>query len=151
MTDNEVRRGNPPPLGKEGIACAGMNTPKGSKHMKSVKFSHVALLVGLVVGLSALWATAAPVGTSGDLITGGWYAVSKGSAYIGSTATSCDPCSGTLYRNCYEGDGWGNVCSGGGITVVVYSAAGATPHAVGGIGVCSGPGYCTQVHNATCY
>jgi hypothetical protein len=118
--------------------------------MKSVKFSQIALIVGLVVGLTALWAAAAPVGVAGDLITGGWSNCTVDGVLVAATYSPCDPCAGTLLRLCSEGDGYYR-CTGGNIVVVQSSTSGHTPHPSGGIPVCSGPGPCPSVHSGTCY
>ncbi len=118
--------------------------------MKSGKFSQILLIVGLVVGLTALWAAAAPVGAGGDLITGGWVRCTADGVSVASTQSKCDPCSGTLLRWCSEGDGW-DICSGGQIVVVQYATAGYTPHPSGGIPVCSGGTTCASVYAGACY
>lgn len=44
---------------------------EGDYPMKARKFSQVPLLIGLLIGVLALWGGAAPVGATGDLVTGG--------------------------------------------------------------------------------
>ena len=118
--------------------------------MKSMKLPHVALVLSLVLGMTALWAGAMPVGASGDLVTGGWVACFLQSEWLQIAATSspCDPCRGTLVRYCYEG-GY-PACSGGAITVVIAGGPGATPHSNGG-GSCSGSVWCNATYDGTCY
>jgi hypothetical protein len=116
--------------------------------MKLVKFSPVSLAISLVLGVMALWVGATPIGTSGDLATGGWvscYLYSEG-VRVAATQGSCDPCRGTLVRYCYEY--YGGACSGGSITVVVSGGPGATPH-VGGSPPCGYP--CTDIYSGACY
>jgi len=118
--------------------------------MESVKFSKISPIVGLVVALTALWAAGAPIGTAGDLITGGWVNCTVDGVLVGATYRPCDPCVGTLLRLCSEGDGI-YLCSGDYVVVVQSGSPGATPHAVGPAGVCNGPGTCPYIRNADCY
>jgi hypothetical protein len=121
--------------------------------MKSNKLSQLLFIVGLVVGLLSFWAGAAPFGAGGDLVTGGWTTCTvQGSNMVAATQGDCDPCNGTVVRYCFEGiPTWGVTCSAyGTITVVVGSAYGYTPHAVGS-GSCSGSYPCWDVHDGDCY
>jgi hypothetical protein len=97
--------------------------------MKWMKFSHVSLVIGLVLGMMALWAEATPIGVSGDLVTGGWTGCYKSGIYIAATSSSCDPCQGVIISHCYEYDQY---CLGNTLTVVkVTGGAGYTPHSAG--------------------
>lgn len=119
--------------------------------MNSKKLSHVSLIAGLVLGVTALWAAASPLGASGDLATGGWVGCSaydNGWHTVAGTSGDCDPCQGTLSRYCFE-YAWGT-CTGGSITVVmaIYGQPGATPHSAGYI-PCGGD--CTSIYEGDCY
>ena len=131
--------------------------------MKSRRFLSVPFVIGLSVGLLALYAAASPIGTAGDLVTGGWtwcYTADEG-VPIGMdwvpSSRDCGPCSGTYTRNCSEG--WGSPsgnCTGATIVIAVYNAGGATAHPTGSRPVCyNPPGYpnlgCENIFNATCY
>lgn len=41
--------------------------------MKSGKFSHMAMMIGLLLGVVAVWASATPVAGDGDRVVGGWW------------------------------------------------------------------------------
>ncbi len=115
--------------------------------MMSMKLSHVSLVVGLVVAVMAFWTGAAPVGTSGDLVTGGWTTCwDQNGNILAATSVRCDPCDGTIIGYCYE---YNMDCDGGTITVVRAAAAGHTPHATG-YAPCT-QGSCHGISSGTCY
>jgi hypothetical protein len=138
----------------------GQLSPKGVVTMKKSSISQIAILCGLALGVMALWASAAPIGVSGDQIIGGWYSYWTGNGWIGCIGTDCDPCSGITSRYCSEGpqDSGGWACSGGSFYAAIAAGSGSTPHAVGGVGVCDGDPeielsvwFCEDaLHNATC-
>lgn len=118
--------------------------------MKSMKLSHISLVVGFAVAVMALWAGATPLGVGGDLVVGGWYACLDGSTGNSVATTgnwTCGPCQGTTVRYCTE---YGYGCTGGSITVAVVSGgAGYTIHQ-GGSPPCSGD-YCRSIYQGSCY
>ena len=119
--------------------------------MKSMRFSHVSLMAGLILGLTALWVGASPIGVAGDLVSGGW---STCTDQYGNTVAAtlgnwtCPPCQGVLTRYCYEYNG-GN-CTGGSITVAITTTGqpGLTVHSAGYI-PCSGS--CFNIYAGDCY
>ncbi len=116
--------------------------------MRTRTFSVGPLLVGLVVGLFSLWVSAAPVGATGDLVTGGLSICSDQYDDMMLTTADdgdCDPCSGTTTGYCSD-----NGCSGGSVSVVVAALAGATPHA-SSRKPCWGNPTCLNIHNGSCY
>ncbi len=115
--------------------------------MKTRTFSVVPLLVGLVVGLLALWVSAAPVGATGDLVTGGWVTCyDENYDKVFATSSDCDPCSGTTTGYCDDNA----TCIGGSVSVVVAAPSGATPHAALRT-PCWGNDRCLEMHNGSCY
>ncbi len=123
--------------------------------MKSFKSSGIQLVVGLALGLLALCGVASPIGTTDDLVTGGWVRCVADGYNVAATFYDCDPCSGVVSRRCSEGYGGARNCTGNNITVVVSAATGATPHRSGGVPVCyDPPGYdldCDLIYNGSCY
>ncbi len=128
--------------------------------MRTRMFSPFLLLAGLIVGLLAMWAGASPLGTTGDLITGGWVECGFGGAspyWATPNGESCDQCgdrkcSGSYSSTCssYDGPGY---CSGGSITVVICASGGDQTISFSGMVAC----YCEDhlgeftVKNTTCY
>jgi hypothetical protein len=107
--------------------------------MKMSRYSKVATLGGLAVGLLAMWAVAAPVGLSGDLITGATWTFSNGDA--GGYHFACP---GTCYQgmdgsattlNC--SDSPGGECHGGSFTGAQYGP-GMTTRSSRSNGLCDG-------------
>jgi len=140
----------PSPLNKRYSVLRGYVARKENTDMKSTKFLHVSLVVGLVLGLMALWVGASPIGTSGDLVTGGWttcWAYDDGWNIVAATSWDCDPCQGTLTRYCYEYD---VSCNGGSISVVMVTGGpGNTPHSAG-YAPCT-EGACEGINAGSCY
>lgn len=123
--------------------------------MKSLRFSHTLLVVGLTLGVAALWAGANPMGITGDLVTGGWSTCWDHQAeyWVASTheGGTCGPCQGTLSRYCYEFSG--GSCSGGTISVVVNipGQPGATAHSSGYTPCGQGSEWCQYARSGDCY
>jgi hypothetical protein len=120
--------------------------------MKSVKLSHVSLVVGLVLALTALWVGARPIGIGGDLVTGGWQTCSDpqtGDSFA-CTNGGGGPCQGTLTRYCYE---YGGDCTGGTIQVAIDipGQPGETMHAGGSRPCTSQYSDCNRIYNGSCY
>jgi hypothetical protein len=114
-------------------------------------FSPVLLLLGLTLGLMAMWAVASPVGATGDLITGGWTTCWVGSERFAcdSSACSTETCRGEGLDPCEDFSGE-HACYGGYINVASCSGIG-TPYAYPvGTQPCVGQ-TCLTVHSATCY
>jgi disulfide bond formation protein DsbB len=93
--------------------------------MRTRMSSPLLLLVGLTLGLLAMWASVSPLGTSGDLVTGGWVACSTdgGSNWFGVPGDwHCENhcgsgnCSNDYSDSC-SNYAYGN-CSAGSITIV---------------------------------
>jgi hypothetical protein len=118
---------------------SGWRSPKGGDEMKTARLSPSLLLVGLGLGLLALWAGAAPAGIAGDVITGGkWHEQSVyWFACAGKReAPDCMRCTGEHIEYCnsyYLGP-----CSGGPISVVDGSYMGSIPYGYGTDGICEG-------------
>jgi hypothetical protein len=120
------------------FACVwGRLSPKGVITMKKSSISQVTVICGLVFGVMALWAGAAPIGINGDQIIGGWFTYSTGNGDIGCNGSSdCDPCSGLSFVYCSGGpqdEMYPFYYCYGGSFYAAQAGAGATPHAVGGI------------------
>jgi len=107
------------------------------------------LLISLMLGLMAMWAVASPVGSSGDLITGGWTWCYWGDSFA-CASTSCEtqPCHGVTLTSCsnYNYD----VCPGGYIAVTSCGPGGGSLYAYPGGGSPCG-GSCFGIQNWTCY
>jgi len=118
--------------------------------MKTRKFSQLPLLVGLVVGLAALWAGSTPVaGVSGGAI-GGFTRSWIDGAWVATTSSSCTYCDYTSSTSCssyYHAS-----CIGGYIAVAQCIGLGDTTHA-NGQGPCWHPSNpeCTLLYDADCY
>lgn len=52
--------------------------------------SPLLLLVGLIVGLLAMWASVSPIGSTGDLVTGGWTWCIWDGEYYACASRLCD-------------------------------------------------------------
>ncbi len=122
--------------------------------MKTRMCSSFSVLVGLTLGLMAVYLGASPVGTAGDLVTGGFTVCSiEQNPWVACTNAvgSCTYCDGDYNTSCSNWEG-GEVCSGGPITVVSCSSAGdatGTSHKVGT--ACTGLGVCAFLRNGSCY
>jgi hypothetical protein len=123
--------------------------------------SPLLLLIGLTLGLLGMWASASPLGATGDLVTGGWVACSvdgEATWFAASTAWMCDDgdcstgkCSSQWSSTCSQ---WaGGVCSGGSITVISCDSLGAKTISFSGVVACNCPwnGGTFPVRNYTCY
>jgi len=128
--------------------------------MRTRMSSPVLLLIGLALGLLAMWAAASPVGATGDLVTGGWEACSIDG---GSTWFACPSlwhcnnpcktgkCSIDYSVSCSSID-YGS-CSGGSVTLISCDSSG--PGTISDSGMvacyCTDPGGDFQVVSGTCY
>jgi hypothetical protein len=107
------------------------------------KWSQVTLLIGLALGFVAIWAGAAPVGLTGDLVTGSWESLwcPHEWFYVGCTGDYCEPGMNgrgtTLY--CYQGPIPGYTCYGGAFVGAVHQGDGYTTHADGDSWPCWAP------------
>jgi hypothetical protein len=129
--------------------------------MRIRMFSPFLLLIGLTLGLLAMWASASPLGATGDLVTGGWTACSvwmgeEWSPYFGVPSNgNCDQCGankcdGTSSTNCSNYGGAGS-CWGGTITIITCNSQGERTRA-GGATACTCYDYAWfYVMNSTCY
>ena len=116
--------------------------------MRSVKLSQLALIVGITVGVMALWAGSAPVLGARSSVIGGWsFKTIDTGVWIGCDSGSCSMCAGTLGRECEDGPD----CYGGSITVASpsYRPNDPEPYAAGVAG-CSGGLQCQWVRHAGC-
>lgn len=125
--------------------------------MRARKFSHVALLSGIVLGCGALWVTATPLAGVANGGVGGWgQYLAPESRYVAADwdEDSCTYCWGTYSSSCANYDRW--PCNGGSISVAICeasSSAGKTTHAAPGPTPCWSwyyP-YCDDVYDAACY
>ncbi len=128
--------------------------------MRARKFSHVALLVGLVLGIGALWLGATPL-IGRDLgVVGGWvqYLAPEGVWVAASLDQgSCVYCFYTYSSSCsgFQRDPY-EPCNGGSISVAkcaASSSAGKTTHAAAGPTPCwswEDP-WCEEAYDAACY
>jgi hypothetical protein len=120
--------------------------------MRTRMFSPLLLVVGVTLGLMAMWTVASPVGTTGDLITGGWITCTWDAKRYACGSTSCDSeyCQSSALQSC-ELYAYGD-CSGGYITVASCGSGGSTFYAYGGtLSPCYGLGCGNIVRHATCY
>ena len=125
--------------------------------MRTRKFSQVALLLGLALGMGALWSSATPLVTLGDAGVGGWEQMFIDGVWVAvyPDQGSCVYCWGTTSSSCSEYVG-AEPCRGGSISVAVCSAsssAGGTTHAGEGPTPCWSwiEPYCNDVFDAACY
>jgi len=109
------------------------------------KWSQVTLLVGLAVGCAAIWSVAAPVGLTGDLVTGSWiglYMEENGFQWppaVGCTGycvAHMDATGATF--SCSTGGPY--ACLGGTFLGAQYHNDGYTVHA-------TGPNVCAHVYD----
>jgi hypothetical protein len=110
------------------------------------KWSQVMLLISLVVGCLAIWLSAAPVGLTGDLVTGSWIALymnEEGFFWppaVGCTGYYCEPrmnATGVTF-SCTTGGPYS--CLGGTFLGAQYKGNGYTVHA-------TGPNVCAHVYD----
>ena len=147
----------------EGIPAAGTETdfcpfgetiPEGGKDMKT-KFSQATLLVGLALGLMALWAGATPLAGIGDGGVGGeeWYpcyayfGIQIGTADLFWNGMNCRYCYGTHSEPCSDFyDTSPEPCRGGSISVADCGdeTAAGTTYAE------EGPAPCWSWYNTDC-
>jgi hypothetical protein len=129
-----------------------MTFNEGNSMMRIRMSSPLLLLTGLIVGLLAMWAVASPVGTTGDLITGGWTTCYAGVAWYACSSKSCESgitCTGTELKTCSTYDVPG-ACSGGYISVATCTAGGSWYPHPGAPSGCTGT--CNNMlYTATCY
>jgi hypothetical protein len=127
--------------------------------MKVAKFSCVSLVAGLVIGVTALWAAAAPASGGGSGIFGGWFVWQVGQKFIGCQSyQACYYCRGTTYSSCELGTyptGENLGCNGGPlITILTEGSWGGTPMASTQNHICSttpgGSSLCPQLYHADC-
>jgi len=105
--------------------------------LKMSKWSQVTLLMGLAVGFLAIWSGAAPVGLTGDLVTGSWTELSIYEPYwgkswsVGCTGSYCEPhmnATGVTFL-CTTGGPYS--CYGPTFLGAQYKGDGYTVHALG--------------------
>jgi hypothetical protein len=120
--------------------------------MKGRKLSHISLLLGLTIGLFAVWAGVTPVAGDSSVVVGGYAAFydtwfpGSDYPYGASTSTDCYVASGVTYRSCTE---YGRAtCTGGYIYVANCASTGYYWHSLSGH-PCSGPTYCVELWNAS--
>jgi hypothetical protein len=131
--------------------------------MKPGKFSHMPLVIGLVLGMVAVWASATPavgtaVGTGGGTL---WFEDFIDGEYVAaSRRNDCGVCAGTFAGSCTDygmsptGQYMG--CSGGYASVAYCVNPGypgsATTHA-NGLSACWSTynPYCNDLYDADCY
>lgn len=130
--------------------------------MKSRKLSHVSLVIGLVLGMVAVWASATPtVGAAIGTVGGYWYDFYIDGVYVAaSDYTECGVCAGTFAGSCtdYGMSPTGQLlgCSGGYASVAYCVEPGypgsATTHA-NGLSPCWSTynPYCNDLYDADCY
>jgi hypothetical protein len=118
-------------------------------NVKTKKCSQASLLIGLLVGLAALWSSAAPIGLSGDLITAGaptWILTGPDASANGNrVGCACSPCylhygnAGTIWLSCADGPtNYEFRCTGGSFLGARPVVSGGTIHASPYTGVCGG-------------
>jgi len=93
------------------------------------KWSQSTLMIGLGIGLFAIWSGAAPVGLAGDLVAGSWQALWCPSewAYVGCTGYCASHMNGTEASfQCSDGP---YSCYGGWFVGAQYKSDGYTVHA----------------------
>jgi hypothetical protein len=131
--------------------------------MKTTRCSQTAVLIGLAVGLCALWAGGAPVGLYGDLLTGSWidhrFPGDQGGYVICTTSTCYNHMDAlTSWLACNGGPiGSGFTCYGGSFIGAAFGA-GMTVHDTGwGSAGCWHPAggwpswYCSGLSDAAFY
>ena len=88
--------------------------------MKALTFSRLSIVIGIVLGIVALWGATAPSATNGDGIVGGYWIVTWCPSCYDDSPDECwdSPydCDGTITNVCYQpGAGTcytsGNACS----------------------------------------
>jgi len=106
------------------------------------------LVAGLVLGLLAMWFAAAPVGASGELVTGGWNWCYVSGDAVACSGGECSKCMGVSVESCSSSI-YG--CWGGSISVVsCWSNSPLTTHGTGTAG-CIGDWPCEIIQNGDCY
>jgi hypothetical protein len=134
------------------LMYSGDNYPlrkSGEFIMKALSLRKMSFVIGIALGIVALWAAAAPIATSADTLVGGWGPMS-----------GCPTCFGVVnqspFTDCenaeYEGENMG--CTGG--TATICDTGGSGPKCCGADDniPCSGTGeshpLCFVSHDATC-
>lgn len=127
------------------------------------RFSCLSLVAGLVIGVVALWASAAPILGTGDSIIAGWYMrTSVEGDPIGVTSNSYDTghCAMTLSDSCAAAREWNGTfanCVGSTLTIGSPSARDEDPwfHSASPASGCSagllGTWWCDELYNVSCY
>jgi len=122
--------------------------------MRVPKFSKVSLLIGLAVGLLALWAGTTPVTAETETGYRGAFALFYDSfidgEYVATTQNECFYMSGISFRTCsglYLLPGEEN-CGGGSVPVGVCGS-GAGLIRKGNHAGCTGNSWCTTLYTAT--
>lgn len=129
--------------------------------MKGKKFSLVPLLLGVALGLLALWAGTTPVTGEGAMVFGGVPSFTDqwiGNQWVAVRTTPCWYAEATTWQGCsgYKPPGYPEVqCEYGSSIHVASNCSGTTGYTVGpsGISSCSGDiyGWCQTLYNATVY
>ena len=123
--------------------------------MKILSFSRISFVVGLALGIMVLYAGAAPMATSADLLIGGWYPSSANECCTGTDAIGDD-------SNCPSGFTWPGVppgdwlgCAGGDLTICTVGGTGSKCCGAVGDPICNdnygeGSPICNDIHDASC-
>lgn len=127
--------------------------------MRTRMFSPFLLLVGLTLGLLAMWASASPLGATGDLVTGGWVACTIDSEDTWFATPSEWHCENHCYSERCSNDysstcsGYDEECTGGSITVISCYLPGPYDFVVYHDEACQCPyaGGTFWISNANCY
>ena len=125
--------------------------------MKMIRTWDLLLVVGVLLGGLAVWASGAPVLTTGSSILGGheyrWYVVnSAGGPFIGCTSPQLcgNFCYGAQWADCsaaYENERLH--CYGGSVLITNYSLHGGRAWPTGDA-MCGGDGRCSEIKHAWC-
>jgi hypothetical protein len=126
--------------------------------MKQGMFARLALIMGVVLGLTALWASAAPVLGGANSVFGGYerrfyYTSSHESQAVGCTVEyGCQYCAYTVWMDCTDFRDWNgdHPCTTGGSIVVAvpdfeYEYTRASSPAA-----CDGGPTCITLYHAFC-
>ena len=119
--------------------------------MKARKFSQAPLVIGLLLGLAALWIGTAPATGAGGGVIGGFTYTWADGVRVAATSSSCTYCDYSTNRPCSEYNGpYG--CLGGYIAVAHCVGLADTTHSAGKGGCWSSADpVCTELYDATCY
>ncbi len=119
--------------------------------MKTRTLSQVTLLIGLTVGLSALWAGSAPFAGINKTVLGGFSDTYVDGGDVATNWDNCYPktCSGTTYQPCSYYSPPSGSCWGSYIDVAACYGSGTILN--DGLSNCTGShSYCTSLYVAKC-